>query len=692
MSMEHGKAGNEIMSEMTAIIVLTLGSVQSYISQARRTQDLWQGSRILSYLAGVGVQKAKEYAGDDSVIYPVVDENQRDQYASIPNRLVIAWDGDLAEAEKCARRIAGDIKDAWLELSRNTRDYFLNEVEDCKKAIDIWERQDENWLECYWVVTPTKPDRNYAKNMQRANAEMGARKLLRNFPQIYEDGRKCSITGEHEILHDGSNGNDFWERLREKQANLAQLGKHERLSAISAIKRFAHEEEKDDQQQWWPINPALQIDHRYPSTSSIAAVPFKYAVLKAIADNPSESEHLLHALQAFIKTLLDCIEVGYNTRDKAAKALFFVKHGNFNPEYFPPIEKISNLTIKRSAVTTRAEDWATQLMCIDGDFLFEDTLIVKTIEEYLPDLNNHQRKHLQPLVTAANKALKNLLSAASNSKPKIPRPQPYLVILSMDGDHMGKTLGALDKKQHGTFSQTLSNFAQKDVISLVEERHLGRVVYAGGDDVLALLPIRDALQVADRLRSAFQEAVALSHLKNYEGEPVTVTASTGLAYVHHTHNLQDAVHAAKHAQDIAKDRYGRNAIAVEFLRRSGEPRSMGHKWTADSGSLVDHIRGLISAFGNGLSRNLPYDVAQITYSMADEDVPEAARRAELERILKRRLSGKKKDDEKKREAETLRDHIWALVNDAPGMLEKRWRNAQHWLELARFIAQKEDDL
>src|SRR5690606_16087034 len=109
---------------------------------------------------------------------------------------------------------------------------------------------------------------------------MGARKLLRNFPHIYEGGRKCSITGEHEALNDTGDYVEFWNVRKAKQRNLALLGKHERLSAISTIKRFAHEEEKDKQGQWKPINPALKIDYRYPSTSSIAAVPFKYGVLK----------------------------------------------------------------------------------------------------------------------------------------------------------------------------------------------------------------------------------------------------------------------------------------------------------------------------------------------------------------------------------------------------------------------------
>jgi hypothetical protein len=154
--------------------------------------------------------------------------------------------------------------------------------------------------------------------------------------------------------------------------------------------------------------------------------------------------------------------------------------------------------------------------------------------------------------------------------------------------------------------------------------------------------------------------------------------------VHHTHNLQDAARAAKSAQDTAKDYYGRHAIAVEFLRRSGEPRKMGHKWAVNGDTAFNHVDALTTAFGDGLSRNLPYDLAQIAYSMADGGVPDDARWAELERVMKRRLP-----EVKRSLAGDLGKHVRALINlpESKYDLGQCWQNAQSWLELARFIAQ-----
>ena len=253
----------------------------------------------------------------------------------------------------------------------------------------------------------------------------------------------------------------------------------------------------------------------------------------------------------------------------------------------------------------------------------------------------------------------------------------------MDGDQIGMTIQKLGEDQHRKFSRALADFARDDVPRIVEQEHLGRLVYAGGDDVLALLPIRDALTVAETLRTEFEQIVADLGITNPKGE--AVTASTGMAYVHHTHNLQDAVDAAKNAQKLAKEQYHRSAIAVEFLRRSGEPRSMGHKWVAMDQPLEKRVSALVDAFANGLSRNLPYDVAQIAYSMEDVNVPDDARNAELRRVLKRRLREDKKDI-----AEQLSNHILALAAVSESKLKIRWQSVPHWLELARFIAQTTD--
>jgi CRISPR-associated protein Cmr2 len=652
---------------MSYFIVVTIGPVQSYISQARRTQDLFQGSRILSYLAGRGVDKAHELAGADHVVYPSLPEmtgqsRPPEEYGSVPNRLVIDWQGDEASAITCANAIKETITASWLTLSRNTREYFLPATGGNDEA--IWKAQEQHWLECYWVVVEQNPDESYADNMQFANEMMGSRKLLREFMQIDEQSIKDSITGEHGVLHDGKDAVAYWRKRKAEQRNKALLGDSERLSAISTIKRFAHEQDKDNQ----PINPPLVIEKRYPSTSSIAVAPFKYDVLKALPQSPD----LVKALDDYI--------IALEAVFKKPSDLYFSIRNRYNMEYFPYIDEQAAETMR----DTQLAELVQKFRSIDGDYLYEDTLISKTIEEYsghLPEPS--EMKTLQSALKTLTKAARAL---------EITPPQPYLAILSMDGDHMGKTIGTLfDAIQHQGFSTDLAQYARDRVERIVQHDYLGRVVYAGGDDVLALLPVRDVLQVADDLRKAFSEA--MSKYPNQNGE--MLTASTGIAFVHHTHDLQQAIDEANKAQkDIAKEAYKRNALAVKLLRRSGEYREMGSKWTVDKTAIIPSILTLVEAFRhNILGRSLPYDVAQIAYQMDTSNVPIDAQRAEIRRIIKRRLSEAKNLPSLKYLSSTLQEQeqeIYKIITDLAG-ITPTIETVQRWLELARFIAQKESD-
>ena len=85
-------------------------------------------------------------------------------------------------------------------------------------------------------------------------------------------------------------------------------------------------------------------------------------------------------------------------------------------------------------------------------------------------------------------------------------PQPYLALLAADGDRMGEALSNIDKLEaHQAFSQALSRFAENagNVIS----RHFGALVYSGGDDVLAFVPVDKAVACARALQKEFTDCV-----------------------------------------------------------------------------------------------------------------------------------------------------------------------------------------
>lgn len=86
---------------------------------------------------------------------------------------------------------------------------------------------------------------------------------------------------------------------------------------------------------------------------------------------------------------------------------------------------------------------------------------------------------------------------------------PYFAVLAMDGDAMGKWLGG---EFHGAgptkafrekLSERLSHFALNCARPIVEACD-GRLIYVGGEDVLALLPADTALACARFLRLAYR--------------------------------------------------------------------------------------------------------------------------------------------------------------------------------------------
>ena len=53
-----------------SFLLFSLGPVQSFISTARKTQDHWMGSFLLSYLTFTAMQAVMEEIGADSIIFP----------------------------------------------------------------------------------------------------------------------------------------------------------------------------------------------------------------------------------------------------------------------------------------------------------------------------------------------------------------------------------------------------------------------------------------------------------------------------------------------------------------------------------------------------------------------------------------------------------------------------------------------
>ena len=61
------------MSDNKPYFHFTLGPVQGFVAQARRTRDFWAGSFLLSWLAGVAICAVEKQGGE--IIFPIPNQN-----------------------------------------------------------------------------------------------------------------------------------------------------------------------------------------------------------------------------------------------------------------------------------------------------------------------------------------------------------------------------------------------------------------------------------------------------------------------------------------------------------------------------------------------------------------------------------------------------------------------------------------
>jgi CRISPR-associated protein Cmr2 len=185
---------------------------------------------------------------------------------------------------------------------------------------------------------------------------------------------------------------------------------------------------------------------------------------------------------------------------------------------------------------------------------------------------------------------------------KVSEPYPYVACLVADGDHMGRAIDRLGSAQdHRTFSETLARFAG-EARKVVEQNHRGALVYAGGDDVLAFLPLPEALSCAEDLRKNFADAMASAcHSIAAEQRP---TLSVGLGIGHVMESMGDLLALGRRAEREAKR--DRNALAVLVDKRSGGTRSWRAPWSDDP---VSRLREATALLQDRLPSRKVYEIA-----------------------------------------------------------------------------------
>ncbi len=514
----------------------SIGPVQGFVAQARRTRDLWAGSWLLSYLAerALAAAEAEELGGE--VIIPYRAESDRRQITSkrtaiggIPNRFEMRFSGDdtAGRAKGAAEAARKAFRAAWRQVSEAVWEKFVKPVADQGNGTrDIWERQVTGFWELSWVVG--EPD------AQTTIGHLAAmRKNFRNSVASEERGIKCSLMPTLQEIsgHFGRERDAFWQALRQQEGVQGlNLGESERLCAIALIKRlFPHviKQAVGDE-----ISPELnQVG--WPSTAFMAAVPW----LKGLS---GEARKVAEEYQK------QALASGYQKSEWQA-----------------------------------ARDADVEWAVADGPIWFASAIRNDEPGRDLlgptpTDDNKRERK------SAVDKLLNTLQgvyrAAAGGNDGEQETPVPYYSLLLMDGDSMGELLGQLGSSQ--ALSKCLGTFACQ--VGGIVEKNFGRTVYAGGDDVLALVPATQALDTAEQLCDQYREAFSGTEAAG------SATISAAIVYAHWRFPLRQVLKTAHRLlDDVAKDQTGRDSVAMGIVLGSGLNAAWSVPWSVLRGQVED---------------------------------------------------------------------------------------------------------
>lgn len=227
------------------------------------------------------------------------------------------------------------------------------------------------------------------------------------------------------------------------------------------------------------------------------------------------------------------------------------------------------------------------------------------------------------------------------------RPQPYYAILVADGDRMGATIDHQTSiEAHRELSRRQSKFAG-EALQIVQQ-HDGSLVYAGGDDVLALLPLHTVLQCARALHQRFGEIINPSdtppQFTDEQGRAPTL--SVGIAIGHYIEPLGDALALARAAERVAKRVPDKDALAITLSKRSGADITVQGRWGELDTRLEQFvILHRLDALPDGAAFQLRDLAERLTPKRDAPTLPPEAALAEAKRIIGRKQPRRGQDAE-----------------------------------------------
>jgi len=630
------------------LLLFSLGPVQDLIAAARSTRDLWSGSYLLSYLISKALGKISLDLGPDHVIFPnlldqpLVDlqlkENIYDNHTFSDNSI---WEGFQYQTNNISKLLTPSLPNRFMALipainpyDGTSADAYAQKLSDC-----IQQELDQIKESVIDLLTPAQLGDIAEFHEHRIDEQVD--KALEIHWQI------LPIPGNVEEL-------DSWMNALPEDEEKNDDGEvsYAPRQALKSIREI--------------IESSLECKPQYPLKASTnwaglnALIAWLHDGAKSQRSFTAWREGRWQSGKKFNKDSL--------TGKEEAVLVFSSKE-----QHRPLVENFCTQQLEMSKGTFKPGE-ALGAMTLIKRLWWKSRLLQ---EDILPlNYEDVRKKHPMPNTHSIAKGNPFDDSDEADAQAERDTSEKYFAMLAFDGDQMGKWISgskspelshclspkakgfyqqyapeamskakrAVTPSWHQQFSEALGNFSFHTAQRIVEAFD-GRLIYAGGDDVLAMLPAKDALPCARALRAAFRGEKKLNHLvkgvltgvnkkkksdrntqifkiqhdgylqlhpnsgalhgaqEHLLSDPVdfpvivpgpAADASVGIAIAHYKSPLQDVVKAAQAAEKRAKRKLedgglGRGAVAVTLFKRSGEILEWGTKWEGKGKELLDNL-------------------------------------------------------------------------------------------------------
>ncbi len=422
---------------------------------------------------------------------------------------------------------------------------------------------------------------------------MTSAKSARGFSQLTQRGYRDSLTGEHEWLtldetqlDQGSprkRTDTLWARVSKAKPSWAKKGEH--LSAFGLIKRLWPERFTDIVKgSRWYRNLADKPDlSRY--VVSIHVMALAPSLERLMSDGPAylhtdDPEKKEQAQQAY-RWLSD------QTRNLKRPALprRLMRRELREREWWEVATCLPSLIEQERE---RVEDEQ------------EEASIAKVVDKIETAIGQQTERYYGLLLMDGDR-----LGAWLSGKQTLPYEKVFHSrviegLRAYNHEDLRKYLAAFrptSPARHMAISAALNGFALDLVRHVVEQECLGKVLYAGGDDVMAMVCVRDLVNAMALLRLAYsggrpdgqdmpsitsdmQTKRGFVQLRDrlYQAMGTTATASCGAVIAHHQAPLAMVLRELRAAEQRAKTDGGRDAFSLTVIKRSGGVLPVTAKW------------------------------------------------------------------------------------------------------------------